>query len=374
MIGFGRDGTPVPWSADDDRRVRRSGRGFGRLAARTLERTLRLAERWRPDLVVSEPTEYAGRLAAAATGVPWVEHGWGLPPSPLYQEAAQEELAPELAASGLRRLPAPLLRVDVCPPRIRGADALAPPCPVLPMRYVPHNGSGPVPDWTRAHRDRPRACVTLGSLPPNRARPLLEAVVRGLAPAGVEVVLAMDGEHLRPGASAGPPVAGVHGVPAVPGAPATPETPPVPGPGTSEGPGDPGAQGPPPLPHVLASGWLPLDQVLPACDLVVHHGGPGTTMTAFVHGLPQLVLPGAQSDTAAYARVVADTGSGHRLDPAEASAERVEAACRSLLDDPSHRAAARSVADDIVQLPSPAATAAAVVERVLAARESACAR
>ncbi|MET9297421.1 nucleotide disphospho-sugar-binding domain-containing protein [Streptomyces sp. NPDC003077] len=333
MIGFERDGTPVPWSADPDRRIRRSGRGFGRLAARTLDRTLSIAERWRPDLVVSEPTEYAGRMVAARTGVPWVEHGWGLAISPLYHEAAQEELAPELAAWGLRHLPGPRLVIDVRPPGVPGGRASGPPRRVLPMRYVPYNGSAAVPEWTRGPRDRPRVCVTLGSLPQDRSGPLPDAVVRGAARAGAEVVLAMGDAAVAPGPA--------------------------------------GLAGP-----VRAAGWLPLDQILPACDLVVHHGGPGTTMTSFVHAVPQLVLPSPYSDTVAYAQAVVDVGAGHRLDPAEASPDSVEAACRALLGDPRHREAARAVADGIGRLPSPADVAAEVVtavEHPLVAREPACA-
>ncbi|MER6687605.1 nucleotide disphospho-sugar-binding domain-containing protein [Streptomyces minutiscleroticus] len=330
MIGCTRDGTPIPRPADPEGRIRRSGRGFGRMAAHALEQTLRIAERWRPDLVVSEPTEYAGRMAAGRAGVPWVEHGWGLPVSSFYREAAEEELTPELTVLGLERLPDPRFLVDVWPPEVRGGRTSAPPWPVLPMRYVPYNGSTVVPDWVRAPRERPRVCVTLGSLPQDRAHPLLDGILRGLARAGAEAVLAMDdaGQVVPAGRDA---------------------------------------------PAMRAVGWLPLDQVLPACDLVVHHGGPGTTMTSFVHAVPQLVLPGFHSDTAAYAHAVAEVGAGRRLDSADVSPERIEAECRILLGDPRHRESARSVADSMARMPSPARTVSAV-EQAVAAQEPACAR
>ncbi|MEU4209191.1 nucleotide disphospho-sugar-binding domain-containing protein [Streptomyces sp. NPDC026206] len=325
MIGFGRDGTPVPWPADPREKQRRSGRGFGRLAARTLERTVRIAGRWRPDLVISEPTEYAGRMAAAHLGVAWVEHGWGLTPSPLYEEAAGEELAPELARLGLPGLPAPRLVLDVCPPRMQHAHTRS--VPTRRMRYVPYNGSSPVPPWTLLPRDRPRVCVTLGSVLPTVTRHLLDDVLLALTGLDAEVVLAMDTGRER---------------------------------------------GPLP-PAVRAAGWLPLNTVLPACDLVVHHGGPGTTMTALVHGLPQLILPHASSDMAAYAEKVSALGAGRALPPAGITAAAVEEECRALLRDPTYRDGALSLAAEIARQPSPAHLVPALKDAV-GAGEAPCAR
>ena len=38
---------------------------------------LRYAEQWRPDLVMVEPVEHAGRIVAAVLGTPLIVHGWG---------------------------------------------------------------------------------------------------------------------------------------------------------------------------------------------------------------------------------------------------------------------------------------------------------
>ena len=69
--------------------------------------TLDLVRSWRPDLVISEPTEYAGPMAARSAGIPWVEHSWGLAPQPEYKPAAADELAPERRRLGLADLPEP---------------------------------------------------------------------------------------------------------------------------------------------------------------------------------------------------------------------------------------------------------------------------
>ncbi len=48
MIGYERNGSPVPWTSDPEARLRRSGSGFGRLAAAALDGTRSLVRRWRP--------------------------------------------------------------------------------------------------------------------------------------------------------------------------------------------------------------------------------------------------------------------------------------------------------------------------------------
>lgn len=39
--------------------------------------------------------------------------------------------------------------------------------------------------------------------------------------------------------------------------------------------------------------WAPYDQALQRCQIAIHHGGMGTTHSAVVHGLPQIVVPHA---------------------------------------------------------------------------------
>ena len=39
--------------------------------------------------------------------------------------------------------------------------------------------------------------------------------------------------------------------------------------------------------------WAPYEHVLPRCRIAIHHGGMGTTHSAVIHGLPQIVVPHA---------------------------------------------------------------------------------
>jgi len=73
---------------DDESQITRvlraslSSQAFDVRTSNDPEEGLRLFSEWRPDLVISEPTEYAGPMAARSAGIPWVEHSWGLAAHP----------------------------------------------------------------------------------------------------------------------------------------------------------------------------------------------------------------------------------------------------------------------------------------------------
>ena len=58
--------------------------------------------------------------------------------------------------------------------------------------------------------------------------------------------------------------------------------------------------------------WAPYDHLLPRCQIVIHHGGMGTTQRTVVHGLPQIVVPHA-ADQRIQARRVAEAKVGLHL-------------------------------------------------------------
>lgn len=304
-----RAGNPVTPPADPVARRASSGRAWGRLAARTLTGTLDLVARWRPDIVLSEPTEYAGPIAAACHGIAWVEHWWGLAVQPEYRPAAGAELAPELSGLGLAALPEPALRIDVCPPSMQRPSVPA----AVPMRYVPHSGPAVLPPWVREPASRPRICLTLGSMLPRHGRRdfvgLLRAMVERLTSTGAEVLVAVEDGLAR--------------------------------------------QWPDPPAGVRATGWLPLAQVLPVCDAVVHHGGPGSVFTALTAGTPQLALP-QTADQFENAERMAGAGAGLRLLPEECSPAAVATACAELVGDPRYHANTAALGAENAARPSPA--------------------
>ena len=107
--------------------------------------------------------------------------------------------------------------------------------------------------------------------------------------------------------------------------------------------------------------------MLPSCDVVVGHGGSGTTLGALAHGLPMLLVPkGAdQFDNAARCE---EAGAAIVLAPDDVTADAVRDALLRLLDDPSFRPSAERVAAEIAAMPSPSEAAARVVGSVRAGR------
>jgi MGT family glycosyltransferase len=82
----------------------------------------------------------------------------------------------------------------------------------------------------------------------------------------------------------------------------------------------------------------PHDAVMREADLVVGHGGHGTTLRALVHGRPQLVLPQGRDQNDNAVRVT-ERRAGLSLPPT-ASAAEIEQALRRLLAEPAFAGAA----------------------------------
>lgn len=203
---------------------------------------LRQARQWRPDLVVVEPVEHAGRIVAATLGAPLAVHGWGftLP-------AFVDELAPSGILDLYERVsatpPRPALVADLGTAAVQAADA----APVQRYRYRPFSVAGhPLPP---PRTDKRRVLVTLGTYANASAAALIRAAAAAALDNGADVIAVLGNDDR-----------GSH------------ETFP------------PGAT-------VLE--WVDMPAALAGCDLVVHHGGAGTSWTALSCGTPAVVLPQA---------------------------------------------------------------------------------
>jgi L-noviosyl transferase len=286
---------------------------FVAIAEQTAPDVLRLVRAWRPDLIVSEPVEYAGPLAATLTGTPWVRHLWGLPVPGHLQRNAEAGIADRLERLHLahdlwRPVDAPIATVDPSPPSL-SADSGH-----LAMRYVPYNGAGTMPDWLFEPPSRPRVCVSMGTVPIPEGVDGLAAAVAGLADLDVEVIVSG---------------AGVHGVGELPA-------------------------------NARRIGWIPHHHLLPTCDLFVHHGGAGSAMAAIVTGRPQLVLP-QMCDQFSNADRLADAGVARLVPFAARGASAVHAAAEELLGDAKFGLRAAELRDEALALPSPPEVAAELV-------------
>ncbi|MFI6886148.1 nucleotide disphospho-sugar-binding domain-containing protein [Streptosporangium canum] len=278
------------------------------LAEAMVDDLVELGRNWRADLIVFEPTAFAGPLAAAALGIPAVRHLYGTDLMSVVGRFLPDALGPLSGKLGLDTVdPFGVATVDPCPARLQ--------VPVgsrrLPVRYVPHNGPGMLPPEPPEPSGRPRVCVTWGTTL-SRVDPglfLAGQAVRAISALEVDVVVAVT-------------------------------------------PGQRALLGPLP-PEVRVAESAPLHLLLPTCDAVVAHGGAGTLLTAVAYGLPQLLLP-RLPDHVRHAGRLAEAGAGVVLaapveDPAAISDRLAE-----LLATPAYRAAAEELRQEMRGRPSPA--------------------
>jgi glycosyltransferase len=299
---------------------------FGRVwmaHARTLlPDHLALARDLRPQLIVADQLEYTSLIVGGVLGVPVLHHRWGI--DPISDQAlleARTELLDLAVDAGLDELPAPVEKLDPCPPSLQLPTAM----PGTPIRYVPFNGTAELPDWVR--RGRPdgvgrRVAVSLGTftLELNGVPYARRVLTACAALPDTEVIATVDDRHR---AEIGPLPPAVRVVPPT-----------------------------------------PLHLFMDSCDAVVHHGGAGTTLTAVAAGLPQLVLP-QWADTFASGERLQAVGAGLSVEGAagQDDPEAVRGAVERLLDEPGYRKAAQELQAEMAGMPSPGQVAAEVVQR-----------
>ncbi|MFJ9775896.1 nucleotide disphospho-sugar-binding domain-containing protein [Kitasatospora sp. NPDC101157] len=291
--------------------------------ARVIDGYLAAARAWRPDVVLCDPIEFAGLLTGAVLGVPVVVHRWGGPDSMSAEAITRArgilgELAAGLGLAG--GIPAPAAVLDPCPPSLR----LDPATVVRPMRFVPYNGPQPVPDWVHAPGSARRIVVGFGVFGSRAAVAGADFVTGGDLLARLGAI----GEALRPWS-------GHEVVMAVPQRVRD-------------------ALGP--LPEwIRVVERAPLDALFARCDLVVHHGGTGTAMTACARGVPQLLLPPEHPALLDCARGLERGGVGRVLEGAAATdPQALRAEAGLLLEGPEHRARALLLAGEVAAQPAPA--------------------
>jgi UDP:flavonoid glycosyltransferase YjiC (YdhE family) len=301
---------------------------FAEIDARSsLPGVLRAVADYRPDVILREPTEYAGLLAAERLGV---RHGrigimahatetWGVPVVSPVLDRHRKRLGLRPDPRGDRIHASPYLTVlpeALEDPADRGpAHGLRFREPVAPGR--------PLPDWWGGD-ERPLVYVTYGSVTPTLPHfpALFRATVDALAELPARVLFTVGVEvDLRP----------LWPVPA----------------------------------NVHIERWVPQSTVMPHAAAMVGHGGAGSTRTALAAGVPSVVVPGF-ADQLRNAERVAELGAGIALQPTELAG--LGAAVRRLLDEPSYRSAAQAVAAEVARLPAVSEAPAALREWAFAAR------
>ncbi|MFD7655971.1 glycosyltransferase [Actinosynnema sp. NPDC059797] len=273
-----------------------------------------IAER-RPDLVVHELANVGAGLAAQVAGVPALCHGFGrmwsgdeFTDAADFMHQAAEEIGGRVPEQNPMLLDNPYL--DICPPSVQAPEFLGT-ANRIELRPVPFAEPGELPAWVTEHRE-PLVYLTLGTAFGDAG--VLRAAITGLAALGTRVLVA-----------AGPTVS-TDALGEVPD-------------------------------NVVVLPWVPQADLLPHVDLVVHHGGSGTTMGSFGAGVPQLVLPQG-ADQFSNAAAVTAAGLGDQLLGEQVTAEAVADVARRLLADEAVRDAAGAIAAEVAAMPSPDEVAA----------------
>lgn len=95
--------------------------------------------------------------------------------------------------------------------------------------------------------------------------------------------------------------------------------------------------------NAVVSRFVQHAAILPHADLVISHGGIGTSLAAMAHGVPVLFLPLGR-DQPVNAAAIAATGAATVL-PSTAGAGQIARAVEEILRDPSYSEAARRVGE-----------------------------
>jgi glycosyltransferase len=340
---YAQDPWPADWAVrqnllNDAQRAHlvRLGRAMVLGAEAMVDDLVAFARSWRPDVVVHDAVSFAGVVAAAALDIPNVRHIFGTAALPRLElpDPGPDPL-PEYARLferfGVDVRTGATLVVDPTPPSMRLAAVQSGQpveAPDHDVRYVPYNGSGMEPSWLREPTTRPRVCVTWGhtsarSLGREAADPYRDAIT-ALSELDVEVVVVTTQEQLDlfgdlpPGARAAPSV--------------------------------------------------PLHLVLASCDALVQQGGDGTTLTAAVLGVPQLIITRKPDSELPAGRLAANGAGLHlyhqQLLRTPRRRDVIRSALEALLEDPSYRVAAGRLREEIRSQPPPASVIPALAALV----------
>ena len=283
------------------------------------------ARHWQPDLVVWEPSTYAGAVAAEACGAAHArllfsvdsfgvtrDHFLRLKagrPAGEREDPLAEWLggyADKYGFDYTEALVTGQYTINSMPPSLRLEADLS----YLPLGYVPYGGPASVPEWLWRPPERPRVALTMGLSTASWAGHTVrfQEILDGLSDLDIELVATLP-----------------------------PET------------HDQFDEIPD---NVRLVSYVPLHALAPTCSVIIHHAGFGTLCTTAMNGVPQLIVPW-DADGPAMARRVAAQGAGTAMHPGQLSAETVHDRLVALLSESRFQRAADRLREEMAAMPSP---------------------
>jgi glycosyltransferase (activator-dependent family) len=283
------------------------------------------ARHWQPDLVIWEPTTFAGPIAAKACGAAHARVLIGADVFGITRDhflrlnrerpaADRSDPLGTWLGSYARKYGADFsedmttgdFTIDQLPQSLSIQGDL----PYLHMRYVSYGGPAVVPRWLHVPPRRPRVALTMGLTVTDRT---------GGYPVDLQDVLdAVDGLDVELVATVTDEARNQLRIPD----------------------------------NARLVPYVPLQALLPTCTAAIHHAGVGTLATASICGVPQLALPWDVDQPALAARMAA-TGAGLSIHATEATRESVHEGLRRLLHEPAFTERAAALRDEMLAQPSP---------------------
>jgi glycosyltransferase (activator-dependent family) len=286
---------------------------------------VKFAQHWQPDLVIWEPSTYAGAIAAEAVGAAHARLLFSIDTFGVVRERflkLNSRLPAAQQADPLRDWLAPYgnkygfdftedlvtgqFTLSVMPPSI-GVEA---DLHYVPLRYVPYGGPTSVPTWLRKQPERPRVAMTMGISTADITGDTINLVdlFEALSDLDVEIVGTLSKK--------------VQGyLPSVPR-------------------------------NVKLVEFAPLDALFPTCTAVMHHGGIGTLLTTALHGKPHLIVTW-NADGPSLAQKVAAQGAGLAVNLSQASGALIRDRLIRILEDPAYTQDAALLQEELLAMPAP---------------------
>ena len=282
------------------------------LSPRMADDLIELARSWEPEVIIRDPLEFGGYVAAEHHGLPHATTIWAT-----YISA--KALCPQAVLELRQRYALPddgdldtldrFLVLDFLP-----ASWTVPDLPYPPVAHrfcappFDRSDGGALPDWVDALPERPTIYATLGTTF-NQAPDTFRTVLTAFDSREVNLIVTV-GRSM-----------------------------------------DPGQFGPQPD-HVRIAQYIPQTLLLPHCDAVIFHGGYNSLLSALWHGLPTVITPAGAGDQWPTGRRCAAVGAGVMVQESPPSADAVGAAVDTVLQEPGYRARAQALQREIKALPS----------------------